>query len=170
MSGIIGLMTVGTDPEELPEPSPTGVRRVGASVGSFLGALRRTFRAFRRTRPFWGGLWLIASGVWILRMLGFSIGLVVPGVASSAGYGIAFCLIAFGLVSWFAPHYSPLLGILGVAAALGSFIYANLGGFVVGSVVGILGGSMVFGWGEKKPKQPREAAEEETQEGASDGE
>jgi len=35
---------------------------------SRLEAVRRTFRAFRRTRPFWGGLWLLVGGWLVLRL------------------------------------------------------------------------------------------------------
>ena len=30
-------------------------------------AARRSFRAFRRTRPFWGGLWLLIGGLLLTR-------------------------------------------------------------------------------------------------------
>lgn len=112
------------------------------------------FRAFRRTRPFWGGLWCIAAGAWIIRSMFFSFVLAVSGGWSySAGYILGGGLVLFGLVSWCAPHYRALLGIMAVLLALAAFVAANLGGYLIGSVLGILGGSMVWAWGEKAPRR-----------------
>lgn len=114
------------------------------------------FGAFRRTRPFWGGLWCVAAGAWIIRSMFFSFVLAVSGGWSySAGYILGGGLVLLGLVSWFAPHYRALLGILAVLLALAAFVAANLGGYLVGSVLGILGGSMVWAWGEKAPRRAR---------------
>ncbi len=114
------------------------------------------FRAFRRTRPFWGGLWCIAAGAWIIRSMFFSFVLAVSGGWSySAGYILGGGLVLFGLVSWFAPHYRALLGIMAVLLALAAFVAANLGGYLIGSVLGILGGSMVWAWGDKAPRRAR---------------
>lgn len=114
----------------------------------------RWFRAFRRTRPFWGGLWLMLAGVVVIRVMFFPIGLAMTGgFNTSAGYILGGALIMFGAVAWFAPHYSGLVGVLGVLAALAAFVGANLGGFLVGTVLGIIGGSMVWGWGPKRPRR-----------------
>ncbi|MEV4999936.1 DUF6114 domain-containing protein [Nocardioides sp. LML1-1-1.1] len=114
------------------------------------------FRAFRRTRPFWGGLWCLAAGAWIIRSMFFSFVLAVSGGWSySAGYILGGGLVLIGLVSWFAPHYRTLLGIMAVLLALAAFVAANLGGYLLGSVLGILGGSMVWAWGEKAPRRAR---------------
>ncbi|KRC52839.1 MULTISPECIES: DUF6114 domain-containing protein [unclassified Nocardioides] len=114
------------------------------------------FRAFRRTRPFWGGLWCILAGAWIVRSMFFSFVLAVSGGWSySSGYILGGGLVLFGLVAWFAPHYRGLLGVLAVLLALAAFVAANLGGYLLGSVLGILGGSMVWAWGEKTPRRSR---------------
>jgi hypothetical protein len=114
------------------------------------------FRAFRRTRPFWGGLWCILAGAWIVRSMFFSFVLAVSGGWSySSGYILGGGLVLFGLVAWFAPHYRGLLGVLAVLLALAAFVAANLGGYLLGSVLGILGGSMVWAWGEKAPRRSR---------------
>ncbi len=118
------------------------------------GSPRAWFRAFRRTRPFWGGLWLMLGGAVVIRVMFFPIGLAMTGgFNTSAGYILGGALVLFGAVAWFAPHYSGLVGILGVLAALAAFVGANLGGFLVGTVLGIVGGSMVWGWGPKRPSR-----------------
>lgn len=117
---------------------------------------RAWFRAFRRTRPFWGGLWLVLAGVVVVRFMLFPLGLAVSGgFNTSAGYILGGALVMFGLVAWFAPHYSAFTGILGVMTALAAFVGANLGGFLIGSLLGILGGSMVWGWGALTPSDRR---------------
>ncbi|WP_418057744.1 DUF6114 domain-containing protein [Pimelobacter simplex] len=121
-----------------------------------LGAGRRGFRTFRRTRPFWGGLWCVLAGAWLVRSMYFSFVLAVSGGWSySAGYILGGALVLFGLVAWFAPHYRGLVGIMAVLLALGAFVSVNLGGYLVGSVLGILGGSMIWAWGEKRPRRVR---------------
>lgn len=116
----------------------------------------RWFAAFRRTRPFWGGLWCLLAGAWMIRSMFFSFVLAVSGGWSySAGYILGGGLMLFGLVAWFAPHYRGLLGIMAVLLALAAFVAANLGGYLVGSVLGVLGGSMMWAWGEKAPRRPR---------------
>jgi hypothetical protein len=114
------------------------------------------FGMWRRTRPFWGGLWMILAGLWIVQAMNFSIGLALTGGWSyAAGYVMGGGLALFGLVAWVAPHYRTLTGLVGFLIAVAAFPTANLGGYLIGSVVGIIGASMVWAWGEKKPRAPR---------------
>lgn len=129
----------------------------------------RWFRAFRRTRPFWGGLWCILAGAWIIRSMYFSFVLAVSGGWSySAGYILGGGLVLFGLVGWFAPHYRGLIGILAVLIGLAAFVAANLGGYLVGSVLAVLGGSMMWAWGEKAPRRERGGRRRRTTSGVAD--
>lgn len=133
-----------------------GARQAARTALSACASGRRWFRAFRRTRPFWGGLWCIAAGAWIVRSMFFTFLLAVSGGWSySAGYILGGSLVLFGLVAWFAPHYRALVGVLAVLLGLAAFVAANLGGYLLGSVLAILGGSMVWAWGEKAPKRAR---------------
>lgn len=83
--------------------------------------------------------------------------MVGGGWNSSAGFILGGSMILFGAVAWFAPHYSRLVGVMGVLFALAAFIGSNLGGFLIGSLLGILGGSMIWGWGEKPQRDAAEA-------------
>jgi hypothetical protein len=115
---------------------------------------RLWFRAWRRTRPFWGGLWTVLAGLEIIKAMSFSIGLALTGGWSyAAGYVMGGGLILFGLVAWFAPTYKGLAGFVAFLVALGAFPTANLGGYLVGSVLGIIGASMIWSWGPKRPSK-----------------
>lgn len=120
----------------------------------WLGEARVVFRALRRTRPFWGGLWCILAGLWIIRAMNFSIGIAlagswpqVAGILTGAG------LVLFGLVVWVAPIYRGLMGVFAMILALLAFPMANLGGFLIGSVLGIFGASMILSWGDKPTRR-----------------
>lgn len=115
---------------------------------------RLRVRDFRQTRPFWGGLLLLLAGADIIHFAGAPLSLSMSaGWSANAGYVLGGGLLLFGLASWFSPDYAPLLGLLGVLAALAAFVSANLGGLLIGTLLGIVGGSMVWAWGEKKPAQ-----------------
>lgn len=125
------------------------------------------FGAWRRTRPFWGGLWLIGGGAVVIHFTRSPLGIALSGGWSgSAGYVIGGAMAAFGAAAWFAPLYKSMTGLMGVGLALAAFVSANLGGFLLGSVLGIVGGSMVWGWG---PKPARSGRRQRTQKHADAG-
>lgn len=125
-----------------------------AAVVARLGEGRRWIRAFRRTRPFWGALWLALGGVAVIRFGYYPIGLALGGGFNrSAAFILGGGMVLFAVVALFSPLYARLVGLLGVACALAAFVGSNLGGFLVGSVLGIIGGAMVWGWGEKRPRR-----------------
>lgn len=116
----------------------------------------RWFRAFRRTRPFWGGLWLALGGLVVVKLNSYPIGIAMSGGFNrSGGYILGGAMVLFGMVAWFSPLYARLVGVLGVLAALAAFVGSNLGGFLLGSVLGIVGGSMIWGWGELPARSRR---------------
>ncbi|WP_238998104.1 DUF6114 domain-containing protein [Nocardioides limicola] len=124
-----------------------------------LTAAWRLFAAFRRTRPFWGGLWLMLAGYVVIHFAGAPLATALGlGWGGTSGYILGGSMLLFGLMAWTSPHNSTMLGLLGVLAALAAFVAANLGGFLVGSVLGVLGGSMVWGWGEKREKREKGVA------------
>ena len=126
---------------------------LGALLWRGLKAAWIWFRAWRRTRPFWGALWAILAGSWIIYCTGAEIGIALIGtVSTSAGIVTGGGLILFGAVAWFAPFYRSLCGMIAFVLALVAFPTSNLGGFLLGTVFGLLGGSMMWAWGEKRPR------------------
>ena len=142
-------------------PPPDEARR-GSGSGRPPGTFRRggaRFRAWRRGRPFWGGLLLILAG---LELLLIPVGsLLVHGAVKIVIYigiggvfGIIFgcVLIACGLLSWFHPVQRVFYAVVGALLALGSFVVTNLGGFFLGMLLGVIGASLVFGWTPVTPQ------------------
>ncbi|WP_460365801.1 DUF6114 domain-containing protein [Actinocorallia lasiicapitis] len=114
------------------------------------------FRAFRRSRPFWGGLWMMVGGWEVLKFT-----IEPPATAISAGFGgvagwlVGGGMILCGLIPWAAPRQRYSLGVLGTVLAIVSLIASNLGGFLFGMVFGVVGGMLLVAWGPKKPRKPR---------------
>lgn len=113
----------------------------------------RSFRGWRRSRPFWGGLLLILSGVELLAiplasvLARSSIKLVVYiGIGGVFGLIIGGLLIACGVLIWVHPGPRVFYSIAAVLLAVTSFIVTNLGGFFIGMLLGVIGGSLAFGW------------------------
>lgn len=111
------------------------------------------FRAWRRTRPFWGGLLLLLAGLELVLiplsgiLLHGAIKLVIYiGIGGVFGVLIGILLITCGLLLWFTPAHRTFYAVAGVVLAMLSFITSNLGGFFLGMLLGITGGSLAFGW------------------------
>jgi hypothetical protein len=116
-----------------------------------LAATRRTFRAFRRTRPFWGGLWLLFGGWLVLRLSMVDTQVVVSGgMTGVGGWLTGGGMILCGLAAWGAPSQRYVVGVVGVMLAVTSLVVSNLGGFFVGMALGMLGGAMTLSWGPKR--------------------
>lgn len=142
-------------PAESDQPAASGRTRRSVPLRWF-GLARIWFRAFRRTRPFWGGLWSILGGLWVIRWMNTTFFLAVTGGWSySAGYVLGGGMALFGLLAWIRPDFRTISGLIVVLLSLFAFINANLGGFLVGTVLGIIGGSMIWAWGEKSPRRSK---------------
>jgi hypothetical protein len=105
------------------------------------------FRHFRRTRPFWAGLFTIAGGIEILLLpLSPVADMVLLGVAGMSGALIGVLLVVTGLFVWFSPPNRTLSGVLTLVFSLASFVVSNLGGLIVGMVLGLVGGALTLAW------------------------
>lgn len=120
-------------------------------------------RSWRRSRPFWGGLFIVAAGTELL-----SVSLTVNALpvavmfgAVGAGYLIALIMMIAGLLVWLQPGQRVFLGLVAVVLSMASFVYSNLGGFLLGMVLGLLGGVLAMAWTSNAttaPQAPRWAA------------
>ncbi|WP_206436490.1 DUF6114 domain-containing protein [Streptomyces sp. W1SF4] len=108
---------------------------------------RARLRAWRRTRPFWGGLLLVLGGAELLLVpLSPLTVLVSLGLGGIAAIGIGAALIVAGLFLWFLPQARAYVSVHALLLSVLSFVATNLGGFLVGMLLGIAGSALGFGW------------------------
>ena len=108
------------------------------------------FRAWRRTRPFWGGLLVVLGAAEILSTTVLSLGptfrVGLGGVNAFVGVIVTVVLGVCGLLLWFSPAQRVFYSIVSVILALATFNTINYGGFFLGMLLGIVGGAMAFAW------------------------
>jgi outer membrane biosynthesis protein TonB len=121
--------------------------------------LRAAWRAWRRSRPFWGGLLLVLAGLELvgLPLTGVfvrgAIKLVIYiGIGGVFGVLIGVLLIAAGIVLWVNPTHRVFYGIAGIVLGIISFPASNLGGFLLGMLLAIIGGALAFAWVPADPE------------------
>jgi HAMP domain-containing protein len=119
---------------------------------------REQWRAWRHSRPFWGGLLLILAGLEMFALplsgdlIHGAIKLVIYiGIAGVFGVLIGALLIVAGLVAWFNQTNKTFYGIAGVVLGIVSFPTSNLGGLIIGMLMAIVGGALVFAWTPIEP-------------------
>ena len=114
---------------------------------------RTWFRGFRRTRPFWGGLWILVGGYFLLEMSMVPIQIIVSaGLTGLGGWLTGGGLILCGLMTWFVPNQKLFAGVIALLLAIVSIVISNLGGMFLGMFFGVIGASMTLGWGPAKPR------------------
>ncbi|MFE4860967.1 DUF6114 domain-containing protein [Streptomyces sp. NPDC056670] len=117
---------------------------------------RRVLRRWRRTRPFWAGLFLLLGGVELLVVPLSPLTILVSlGLGGIAAIGIGLALVAAGLFLWLLPHTRHYVSVNALILSVLSFAATNLGGFLVGMALGITGSAMGFGWTPKEEAGPR---------------
>lgn len=136
----------------------------------------RALRAWRRSRPFWGGLLLVLAGVELLFLPLFDVimrgalGMVMHmGVGGYAGILLGCMLVGCGLGAWLQPVHRTFYAVLGAVAAVASLPASNMGGFFLAMLLGVVGASLVFGWvpsatdpGPDTPDPPATEADEDS--------
>ncbi|AYG84110.1 hypothetical protein DWB77_06319 [Streptomyces hundungensis] len=119
---------------------------------------RRTLRGWRRTRPFWAGLFLLLGGVELLVVPLSPLTILVSlGLGGIAAIGIGLALAVAGLFLWFLPHTRHYVSINALILSVLSFAATNLGGFLIGMALGITGSAMGFAWTPHEEAGPRVA-------------
>lgn len=129
---------------------------------------RSWFRAFRRTRPFWGGLWIVVGGWLIVRLSMVPLQVVLSaGTAGFGGWLTGGGLIVCGLIAWAMPSQRYVAGVIAILLAVASLVLSNLGGMFLGMAFGVIGAAMVLSWGPKGT-QAAETEKAETEEAETD--
>lgn len=133
---------------EIPDPAPSP---------GFPRRWWRSFRGWRHSRPFWGGLLVFLGAAEILLTYRAPFGMVLHfGMYGLAGYLVPALMAVLGLMIIFDPDHRTFYSVLAVLAALGTWLTSNLGGFILGMLLGVIGGSMAFGWTHsERPERKR---------------
>ncbi|HEU4420943.1 MAG TPA: DUF6114 domain-containing protein, partial [Pilimelia sp.] len=113
----------------------------------------RSFRRWRRTRPFWGGLFTLLSGLEIFATTQMSLGGLSfqMGPTGFLSWLVPTILVACGLLMWFTPQQRMFYAVIAAMTAVYSLIGVNLGGFFIGLLLGLVGSALGFAW---TPVQP----------------
>ncbi|MET9765223.1 DUF6114 domain-containing protein [Streptomyces sp. NPDC006372] len=124
------------------------------SAGTFT-RLRRRFRDWRGTRPFWAGLFTILGGVPIAYFpyATLKLGTMSLTMATTAGAGsliIGVLLVTLGLTMWFQQATRVFAGVAAIILALVSLVVSNIGGFIIGFLLAMLGGALGISWAPGK--------------------
>lgn len=118
---------------------------------------RAGLRDWRRSRPFWAGVWTLLAGLEILSIPLAPLSLMVhEGIAGVSGVLMGFFLIVLALTLWLAPGHRAFAGIATLVFAVASLVLSNFGGFLIGFLLGTLGGAMAVSWTPDGPP-PSEA-------------
>lgn len=144
----------------------------------YLRVLRRNFRAWRGTRPFWAGLFVMLGGLPIAYFpyANLQIGNLTLAMATTAGAGsliIGVLLVVLGFSLWFQKHVRTFAGVAAILLALVSIPVSNIGGFLIGFLLALVGGAMAVAWApapdaEAVPAQPDTTNGGPAPEGAGD--
>jgi hypothetical protein len=112
------------------------------------------FRLWRRSRPFWGGLFLLLSALELFLSANLTLKnlQVHVGQEGYLSYLLPVILLLCAVLTWVSPGQRYFYGILGLLTALYSFIGLNLGGFFLGMLIGIIGGALVVSWAPPRVK------------------
>ncbi|MER6343956.1 DUF6114 domain-containing protein [Streptomyces sp. NPDC001595] len=126
----------------------------------YLRVFRRNFRAWRGTRPFWAGLFVMLGGLPIAYFpyANLRLGHLTLAMATTAGAGsliIGVLLVVLGVSLWFQKHVRVFAGVAAILLALVSIPVSNLGGFLIGFLFALIGGAMAVSWAEDAPPAPR---------------
>ena len=106
------------------------------------------FTRFRRTRPFWGVVALLAGAYFVgvpIVSGGFAF-LADMGAPAIIGVMLALGMAAAALVSLVMPPQRHFPAILAAILSVASLPLSNLGGWIIGMVLGIAGSTMIFAW------------------------
>lgn len=108
---------------------------------------RMAFRAWRRSRPFWAGVWSVLGGVLVASGPLLSIKLImIAGQTVWLGALVGILIVVCGIFLWFEVNLVRLIGALVVILAVISLITSDLGGFLIGMLLAIIGGAMAVAW------------------------
>ncbi|MDI9831104.1 DUF6114 domain-containing protein [Streptomyces sp. KAU_LT] len=136
----------------------------------YLRVARRKFRAWRGTRPFWAGLFVLLGGLPIAYFpyAHLQVGHLTLAMSTTAGAGsliIGVLLVVLGISLWFQKHVRVFAGVAAILLGLVSIPVSNLGGFLIGFLFALIGGAMAVSWAPGREEDAQPAQSDTTSEG-----
>ncbi|WP_405822257.1 DUF6114 domain-containing protein [Streptomyces sp. NBC_01390] len=118
---------------------------------------RLRFRAWRGSRPFWAGLFVMIGGVPIMYFpyAHLTLGQLTIRMSTTAGAGsliIGVLLVVMGISLWFQKHVRTFAGTAAILLGLVSLPVSNFGGFVIGFLLALVGGALAIAWAPGEPE------------------
>src|SRR5438477_11467259 len=138
--------------DETTEPLKPSLKPSLKREGRFrFSRFRLGLRRWRRTRPFWGGLFIILAGLEIFATERAPMRIVLHiGLQGLAGYAVPIVLVLLGALLWVNPAQRLFYSLVAAVLVLASWLTSNLGGFLLGLLLGIIGAALAFGWVPRK--------------------
>lgn len=119
---------------------------------------RRSFRTWRRTRPFWGGVITILAALELYGICAAPTSLLaMQAIAPASAIGIGLLMILLTVTTWRQVQARSITGPAVIILSLASLLLVNLGGWLLGMLLGVTGGSLMFAW-TPQPAPPSEEA------------
>lgn len=141
---------------------PHPISALSVDPAARLHAARIHFRTWRRTRPFWAGVWTLLGGAFIAYVPSTAFRFVMfTGTMVWAGIVVGLVIALLGLLLWVQPHLRALLAVMIQVLALVSFFTSDFGGFLIGMITAMIGGSMALAWTITTPEMETAAGEPE---------
>lgn len=107
----------------------------------------RTMERWRRTRPFYAGLLMLAGSIALVGLSWSGIGfLPFAGPSGAAAWVIGAMLAVSGLTTWADGSRRYFTGALAIVLALCSLVAVNLGGLLLGFLLAATGGCLALSW------------------------
>lgn len=116
----------------------------------------RAFRRWRRTRPFWAGLFTLLAGFNFLSppsvplRLGTML-IQTKLIMDSNALLIGGALVVCGVLLWIRPVFRFVAGVAALILSLVGLVTANLGALLVGTILGLIGGALAVAWTYRPP-------------------
>ncbi|WP_255461201.1 DUF6114 domain-containing protein [Glaciihabitans sp. INWT7] len=125
-------------------------------------ARRTAFSAWRRNRPFVGGLLAALAGVEMFFSGQLDVGKihVQVGIEGLQATIIPLLMVLLGILATVMPVHRIFYGVLVLAISIYSLVGVNLGGFFIGMLLGAVGGILIVAWMplESRHQNPETAA------------
>jgi hypothetical protein len=106
------------------------------------------FTAWRRQRPFVGGVLTVLAGVEMFFSGQLDIGKihVQLGIEGLQATIIPVLLVLLGILAIAMPEHRVFYGVISLTVSVYSLVGVNLGGFFVGMLLGAVGGILIVSW------------------------